>query len=387
MFHARSALVLTLSLALATPAAANDTGAFVVRLGQDTTGCEHYARTDSHLDIEQVGRAPRVLNRHITYDFGKGGAVSKMTFTVTSPSAPAGSKPVQVVNATFTADSVMLETRHDTTVQRDHFAVPSGTVVITGASPWSIYEIETMKLAKQKPDSLQANLYYVGAPNLASITLRRLGKDSVAIQTTNDLYHVRVDKTGQILNVVPIVGTAKFSVDRVASLDFAGMTAGFVAREQSGGQMGLLSPRDTVRATVAGASMWVDYSRPSKRGRAIFGGVVPWSIVWRTGANAATQFHTDKALQFGSQTLAAGTYTLWTLPSPTGWKFIVNSETGQWGTAHKPEKDMFSVDMKVSTLPASVEKFTIGIESGAGGGTLNLDWDTTRASVPFTVAP
>ena len=125
MFHARSALVLTLSLALATPAAANDTGAFVVRLGQDTTGCEHYARTDSHLDIEQVGRAPRVLNRHITYDFGKGGAVSKMTFTVTSPSAPAGSKPVQVVNATFTADSVMLETRRDTTVQRDHFAVPT----------------------------------------------------------------------------------------------------------------------------------------------------------------------------------------------------------------------------------------------------------------------
>jgi hypothetical protein len=109
--------------------------------------------------------------------------------------------------------------------------------------------------------------------------------------------------------------------------------------------------------------------------------------VWRTGANAATQFKTDKALDFGGTVVPPGFYTLWTLPTAGGWKLIVNSETGQWGTEHKTEKDLYTIDMKVATLPAPVERFTIGIEPAAGGGTMNFDWDTTRASAAFTVQP
>jgi hypothetical protein len=83
----------------------------------------------------------------------------------------------------------------------------------------------------------------------------------------------------------------------------------------------------------------------------------------------------------------AGFYTLWTVPSPTGWKLIVNSETGQWGTAHKADKDLFTIDMKVSALPQVVERLTIGVDPAPGGGVLTLDWDTTRASAAFTVRP
>jgi len=150
-----------------------------------------------------------------------------------------------------------------------------------------------------------------------------------------------------------------------------------------------LSPRDTVNVTNAGgATLMIDYGRPSKRGRTVFGGIlVPYGEVWRTGANAATQFKTDRALDFGGTVVPAGFYTLWTLPTATGWKLIVNGETGQWGTAHKPEKDLYTVDMKVSSLPQVVERFTISIDPNATGGVLNLDWDTTRASVAFTVKP
>jgi hypothetical protein len=119
----------------------------------------------------------------------------------------------------------------------------------------------------------------------------------------------------------------------------------------------------------------------------VFGNVVPFGEVWRTGANAATQFRTDKALDFGGTVVPAGFYTLWTIPSPNGWKLVVNSETGQWGTAHKAEKDLMSIDMKTSTLPQVVERFTISIEPGAQGGVLDMDWDTTRASAAFTVKP
>lgn len=384
---ARPVLVLLSTLALAAPAAADVSGNFVVKLGQDTTGFEHYTRTATRLDIQQVGRSPRVLQRHLTYDYDKSGAITKFSLVVTAPGAPASAPPMQRIDASFTADSMMMENRRDTSVTRSHFAVPAGTVLWTGASPWSLYEGQTMAFAKQKGDSLTAKGGYLGG-DVGFVTVRRLGRDSVVIQTSNDLYHARIDREGRLLGTLPIIGTAKFSIVRVEKLDMAAMTASFTAREKAAGAMGVLSPRDTVRATCAGAAMWIDYSRPAMRGRTVFGGVlVPWNVLWRTGANAATQFHTDKALMFGPNELAAGTYTLWTMPSPSGWKLIVNSETGQWGTEHKDAKDMFSVAMDVTSLPQPMERFTMSIEPNAGGGVMHLDWDTTRASVPFTVKP
>ncbi len=88
-----------------------------------------------------------------------------------------------------------------------------------------------------------------------------------------------------------------------------------------------LSPPDSVRATVAGAQIAIDYSRPSMRGRKIFGGVVPWNQVWRTGANLATRFTTSADLVMGGKTIPKGSYTLWTLPSPAGWQLIINKQT------------------------------------------------------------
>jgi len=114
---------------------------------------------------------------------------------------------------------------------------------------------------------------------------------------------------------------------------------------------------------------------------------VPWGVLWRTGANAATQFKTDKPLQVGGTEIPAGLYTLWTIPSPGGWKLVINTETGQWGTLHNAEKDIATLDMSVSALSSPVERFTIGVEPGTAGGTLNLDWDTTRASLAFQVKP
>ena len=68
-----------------------------------------------------------------------------------------------------------------------------------------------------------------------------------------------------------------------------------------------------------------------------------------------------------------------------GWKLIVNGETGQWGTAHNAAKDLYTIEMKMSTLPQVVERFTIGVDATDQGGTINLDWDTTRTSATFTV--
>src|SRR5262245_14317037 len=383
----RFALALLPALALAVPALApaafaDDSGYFVVRLGQDTTAIEHYTRTPSRLTIEQTGRAPRVLQRRFTYDYQKG-ALTKVTMVVTPPGS---TTPTQTLETTFTDSARTKVQSGSAPSQNTSIALPKGTLSLALSSPWAPYEGLIMKMVKDKKDSLRTELFAFGNTSTWWLSLHRLGRDSVSIFNGRmDQYHVRIDKQGRMLGVLPIAGTAKNSVERVTKLDMTGLTANYAAREQSGAGMGVLSPRDSVVTTVAGAALWIAYGRPGKRGRIIYGQVVPYGEVWRTGANAATQFRTDKALDFGGTVVPAGFYTLWTVPGRDGWKLRFNGETGQWGTAHNNDKDLYTVDMKVSQLPAAAERFTISVTPSDQGGTLNMDWDTTRASVAFTV--
>ena len=144
------------------------------------------------------------------------------------------------------------------------------------------------------------------------------------------------------------------------------------------------SPPGTATFTFAdGKTITVTYSRPSMRGRAIFGGLVPYGQVWRTGANAATTIKTDSNLTIGGASVPAGTYTLYSIPEEKKWTLIINKETGQWGTKYDQAQDLARVEMKVSK-PASapVEQFTIGFDQTSGtAAVLKLEWADTLAKV------
>ena len=129
----------------------------------------------------------------------------------------------------------------------------------------------------------------------------------------------------------------------------------------------------------------VDYGVPSKRGREIFGALVPWGEVWRTGANRATHFSTSWALQMGDLEIPAGEYTLYTIPQPDGGTLIINRQTGQGGTSYDEARDLGRVAMTTEMLSNTVEDFTIRVEDTETGGTLRLLWDRTAFVVPFTV--
>ena len=363
-----------------------DTHSYVVTLGRDTTSVETVTHLGSRVIVDQVGRAPRVMRRHFEYDYS-GPDLSSFSMRVT----PAGDTvATQLVSALTSPESLFVTTRTGGAAPRSsRLAFPGGAVVQAMSSPWSVYERETMRLMAGKADTLGGATYYLGSDGLNRYHLRRLGRDSVLITNTHDdVYHVSVDPAGHVLGVLPISGTGKFTVQRVTPLDLDALAASFAARDKAGAGLGVLSPRDTVRVENAGgAALWFDYGRPGKRGRTIFGNVVPYGEIWRTGANAATQFKTDKALSFGGTVVPAGFYTLWTLPATGGWKLFINSATGQWGTEHDVSKDIAAIDMTTAILPAEVERFTVSVTPSAGGGILNLDWDTTRASAAFSVSP
>lgn len=369
-------------LALARPAFAKDTAGFIVQLGNDTTSVENYVRDGNRLEVDQVGRAPRVITRHIVYDL-QDGLITHATIVATAAGA---STPMQSLDLHFSGDSVMVDLKNGDKTTPIHAAAPKGTLVVLGSSPWVSYELLTMRFAKSKEAKLDVPCYLVGFPTLNHATISRLGSDSVSISNDHgDVYHARVDKAGLILGVLPISGTQKFGATRVPSVDVPAYTAAYAAREQSGAGIGVLSPRDSVKVATAGANLWIDYGRPAKRGRVVFGGIVPYGEVWRTGANAATQFRTDKDLDFGGTTVPAGFYTLWTIPTASGWKLVINGQTGQWGTEHDPKKDLYTIPMTVSSQPAVTERFQIAIQPNDQGGVLQLTWDTTQASVPFVV--
>lgn len=131
-----------------------------------------------------------------------------------------------------------------------------------------------------------------------------------------------------------------------------------------------------------GQTVKTDYSSPRMKGREIYGSLVPYGKVWRTGANEATTFVPSTGVEVGGKDVPAGSYTIFTVPNQTEWTLIVNKKTGEWGIPYKYESDELArVPMKVSKLSSPVEDFKISYEKSGNGCTMNIEWATTKASV------
>src|SRR5262252_3789970 len=139
--------------------------------------------------------------------------------------------------------------------------------------------------------------------------------------------------------------------------------------------------------TVDGSEMFIEYGRPSVRGREIFGALIRWVEVWCPGADEATYLSTSKGLKVGGLTLPAGKYSLWIQPTEEIWTLIFNSEWDTFHTAHRSRSDVGRVPMQKEALPDTVEQLTFTIEptKPGAGGRIAMSWATTKVSVPFTV--
>jgi hypothetical protein len=143
-------------------------------------------------------------------------------------------------------------------------------------------------------------------------------------------------------------------------------------------------PASTQCSLAGGYAVHVDYSSPRMNGRKVYGELVPWGKVWRAGANEATTFVTDADLLVGGKTVPQGSYTIFVIPNQAAWELIVQKTTGEWGIPYPPQKDageLLHAPMTVSPLSAPIQNFTISFDQKGPGCTMNMDWETTRASV------
>ncbi len=375
----------------AKPSLARDaeSAAFVIRMGNDTLGVERYTRTHDKLEGQGVSRSPSTLQRSYSVSYDASGRVS--AFTLHAERADRSIPPTQV-DATFSADTANVKLDMMGKSQSMAIAARGGLPQLGPQSSPAMLESAT-QLAASKAESITVPMVFVGAPQAYDVTIRRVGKDSVYIAFPFEtMYHAKLDRAGHILGLQGNETTAKITVERVKDVDIPALASLFAKDDASGKSVGVLSPADSVNASVGGAAVRIAYSQPALRGRKAVGGLlVPYGKVWRTGANAATTLETDRDLVIGSTTVPAGKYTLWTLPSADGWHLIVNKKTlddqGQplWGTLYDASQDFAHIDMTVSQTPDTAERFKITLEPNGNGGTLRLRWENTVATVPVAV--
>jgi hypothetical protein len=142
------------------------------------------------------------------------------------------------------------------------------------------------------------------------------------------------------------------------------------------------SPHAEVNAVLAGKKITVSYGRPYVKGRAIFGGLVPWGQVWRTGADEATTFTTEADVMIGTLKVPKGEYSLFTIPTEKQWTLVLNKTAKQWGAfKYDAAQDLGRTPMTVASASKPVEQFTIEIVPAGKQLTLKLSWDKTVASV------
>jgi len=147
------------------------------------------------------------------------------------------------------------------------------------------------------------------------------------------------------------------------------------------------SPPATLKQQVGITDIEVNYSRPSMKGRKVFGGLVPFGEVWRTGANSATKITFSTPVKFGGADVAAGTYELFTIPGEKEWTVIIHKNMSQWGSySYDAKNDVARVTAHVTTVPTTSETFWIGFNDlRDNSASLNFTWENTRVSVPITI--
>jgi hypothetical protein len=373
---------------------------FVTVLGNDTVAVERVERSPTRLVTDGVDRWPFVRRRHTEFDLNGDGTIHHMVMDVRTPNGRSPGERGRRITADFSRNAVKISVRDSAGVRDTSFNTGGAITVPHVSMMYSVIELEIAAAIRRAAaaglapgDSVLFRQFYPDRDVGPSFTLHRgfvhpLGGGKVELRHdwlagTGD---VTADSSGRMLTYSGMRSTYKVAVTRTTTLPGVESVADrLAAAEQRTGQA-QLSVRDTTRATIGTATFSVDYGRPLARGRTLLGNVIGYDRVWRTGANAATQFTTSVPITLAGLSLPAGTYTLWTVPRARGADLIVNKQTGQWGTEYRHAQDLGMAPMKSDSLATPVEKFTISIAPRDGRhGTLAIAWGTFRWSAPIEV--
>lgn len=352
--------------------------AFVTRLGDDTLAVERFRFTPTDFEVTAVTRVPRTRLVRYRGERDRAGNLQSLLVLEYDPANPptAGGQPIGGAQFTYGPGGVTVEGEND---DGDvEFSVETGPTAIPFFE--TIHWPFELALMRRAAGVMGDTLPMLVGRRAMPFEITRLGDGRMQIRHPfRGTMEVEVDAEGRIRTLDASGTTRKLFVERVDDVDVTALARDFARRDAAGRGVGALSGRGEAEGQIGGAHVVVDYGVPQKRGREIFGGLVPFDEVWRTGANRATHLTTDADLMIGDAEVPAGSYTLFTIPGPREWTLIINRATDINGTAYDPATDLARVPMQVRSLDRTVEDFTVEVDRE---GFLRMRWDRTEAYVP-----
>lgn len=373
-----------LALALLAQPQRPDSAALLTRLGTDTLAVERVVRTGNRVDAEVVLRSPSTTRTRYRLTLAPDGGLQELWAETVVPGGDAAI--VRREHYRRDGDTVRVTLTTGDRVQERAVAVRGAVLPFIDMVHWPLDLAFQRLTASGRAGGEQSLL--TGA-RATPFPVARIGPDSGTLtHPSRGVMRARISAAGVLLGLDAGATTRKLTVERRPWMEVDVLAERWAAADRAGRGVGALSGRGRAEGAIGGAAITVDYGTPVKRGREIWGALVPFGQLWRTGANEATHFTTDRELLLGSggDTLRvpAGRYTLFSIPGPEGGVFIVNRQVGQTGTAYDAARDLGRVPMTVRALGETVEVFTIGI---VPAGALELRWDRRAYVVPVRAAP
>ncbi|HEY1201941.1 MAG TPA: DUF2911 domain-containing protein [Niastella sp.] len=357
------------------------TASFVAKLGDDTVIVETYNMVQNHLYGKAFLRYPEDYIGLFDFYFYPNGSIRYYSMAVMKPDSSYISDGIVGViceNDTCTWFAPWPGAKNDGEIK---YALKHLDFMGGWTPTLSLIEWNCMRLIKSRLQSLPVTLMnlYIGTRDVA---VMKGNKDTLIfggpfleytkITTTPEGRILTYDGTATPWNYI-VTKHNPIDVDEVAK------------RMSKKPKIGIPSPEVKVSFPFEQDTIKLSYGRPAKRGRKIFGGVVPFDSIWSTGAGDPTTIDLPVDIQFGKQVIPKGKYSLYTIPTPTDWTLIFNTDLKQWPTDPNRSKDFAHIIIKSRKPVQQADRFTINIENEKSGGVIIFTWDETEAYAPFRI--
>ena len=358
------------------------TASFIAKLGTDTVIVETYNMLPNHLYGKAFLRYPEDQVGIFDFHFYPDGSIKHYSMSLMRPDSSyvtsSGTQGVYCENDTCT----WFASWPGQSTEYVNKRAAKQMDFIGGWTPTlSLIEWNCMRLIRSGKQSLPLTMIndYIGTRHVAiskgTNDTMIFGGDFLEytkIKVTPDGQITAYDGTGTPWNYIA-TKHAPIDVDATAK------------RMSKKPKIGIPSPEVKVDFLIANDTIRLSYGRPSKRGRKIFGGIVPFDSVWRTGAGDPTTLTLPYNIYFGKTLVPNGSYSMYTIPRTSGWTLIFNTDLKQWPTEPDRSKDFALIPLQVKKPAKQTEQFTITIEPSNEGGLLKFIWDETEAYASFRI--
>lgn len=350
---------------------------FITTLGEDTLVFESFIIDAEKTEAEILMRSPRTVYMKQRLLCNSDGSFKEFLSSSFDPQAIDG-KALSEQFIKVEDDSLLITTQRDTSIRTRKLAYDPSIIPWFDMVHWP-YEVATKQMVKEGKQSVD-QLMLTGR-RTGIFEIRSIEEDSISIKHPyRGTMYARIREDGALLNYNATQTTRKLIVQRKEGLDIKALAAKYADKP-----IGSLSGEGKTEVIIMDANIELTFGQPARRGRKLFGGIVPYGRRWRTGANRATHFKTDKDLRFGELDVPAGEYTLFTIPEMDGGTLIINKQTGQNGNSYDETQDVGRVQMGKVENKTSVELFTIDAIERGDKGFLQLKWGETILEAEFEV--